>query len=222
MNEPDRDELPAGSIGKSEDRRNSFLDSELYEGDQESVALAETADLLWLAARGAPALADDPVAAMLGLVPDRECSLESSALSRVRKRAGLTVSDIAARLQARGWDFQGRDVFRWETRSASDVAPAVVQAIADILNARIEDLITDPSSAPGQDQFAEIRRHQMFVQLADRWARVRHVSRAVAAAALESRMAATVYRGERPDTEQMLRSLEALVSSVEQAGEESS
>jgi hypothetical protein len=33
-------------------------------------------------------------------------------------------------------------------------------------------------------------------------------------------MVATVHRGERPDTEQLLRSLDALVTSVEQVDEE--
>lgn len=222
MSKQDHDKLLADLIESPEDRQNLLQNADLDDGDRESInSLVETADLLWLVGRGAPALADDPVAGMLGLVPDRECSLDSKALSRLRKRTGLTVSDVAARLRARGWDFQVGDVFRWEMRSASDVAPATVQAIAEILGVQIEDLMAGPSTTAGQDWFAEIRRNPVFTQLADRWAKVRHVPQVTAVAALESRMAATVHRGEHPDADQMLRSLEVLVRSVEQAGEES-
>jgi len=217
MNEDDRDRLLAELIEKPKERKRVLQDAELDDRDRDDVAaLADTADLLWLSAHGAPALEDDPVAAMLGLVPNRECSLDSKALSQARKRAGLTVSEVAERLRERGWEFQKSDVFRWETRSATDVAPAVVQAIAGILSTLVDNLITAPSSTWSQDYLADVRRHPLFERLVDRWARVQRVSRAVAAAALESRMAATVHRGEHPDTEQLLRSLDALVTSVEQ------
>ena len=221
MNEDDRDRLLVELIEKPEVRKRILQDAELDDRDRDDiVALADTADLLWLSAHGAPPLEDDPVAALLGLVPDRECSLDSNALSQARKRAGLTVSELAERLRERGWEFRKGDVFRWETRSASEVAPAVVQAIADILSRPVEDLIAVSSWTSGQDHLADVRRHPLFEQLVDRWARVRRVSRAVAAAALESRMVATVHRGERPDTEQLLRSLDALVTSIEQGDEE--
>lgn len=221
MNENDRDRLLAELIQKPEERRRILQNAELNDREREDMAaLVDTADLLWLSAHGAPPLADDPVAAMLGLVPDRECSLDSKALTQARKRVGLTVSDLAERLRARGWEFQTGDVFRWETRSAADVAPAVVQAIADIMNRPVESLIAVPTSTSAQDELANVRQHPLFERLVDRWVRVQHVSRAVAAAALETRMVATVHRGERPDPEQLFHILEAFVTSVEQANEE--
>jgi transcriptional regulator with XRE-family HTH domain len=221
MNDDDRDRLLAEMIENPEARKRILESAELDDRDRDDiVALADTADLLWLSVHGAPPLADDPVAAMLGLVPDRECSLDSKALTQARKREGLTVSDLAERLRERGWEFEKGDVFRWETRSAADVAPAVVQAIADILSRPVESLIAAPTSTSAQDEVATVRRHPLYEQLVDRWARVQHVSRAVAAAALESRMVATVHRGEPPDPEQLLHSLEALVTSVEQANGE--
>lgn len=93
----------------------------------------------------------------------------------------------------------------------------MVQAIADILGARVDDLISAPSSASLPDHLGAVRAHPLFEQLVARWSQARRVSRAVAAATLESRMLATVHRGEHPDTEQLLRSLDALVASVEQA-----
>ena len=145
MNEDDRDRLLAELIQKPEERRRILQSAELDDREREDIAaLVDTADLLWLTAHGAPPLAEDPVAAMLGLIPDRECRLDSKALAQARKRARLTVSEFAERLRERGWEFQKADVFRWETRFASDVAPAVVQAIAHILNRPVEKAYRRP------------------------------------------------------------------------------
>ncbi|MDM2496019.1 helix-turn-helix domain-containing protein [Mycobacteroides abscessus] len=222
MNEDDRDRLIHESISNPSIRERIIHDAHLSDRERAEIsAIGDTADAVWLAAHGAPPLITDPVAAMLGLVPDRECGLDVRALTQARKRAGLNVSDLAARLRDRGWNFQKNDVFRWETRSATDVSPAVIQAIAEVLDIPVDSLISVAgTSSPAEDQLASARRHPLFDQLVDRWARVQNISRAVAAAALESRMAATVHRGQRPDSEQLLRSLEALVVSVEGPDEE--
>jgi len=111
-------------------------------------------------------------------------------------------------------------VFRWETRTAADVPPAAVQAIAEILNTSVDSLISVATNASQPDRLSAVREHPRFEQLVNRWAQVRRVSRAVAAAALESRMLASVHRGEPPDAEQLLQSLDALVTSVEEAERE--
>lgn len=217
MNDVEWDRLVAELLERPQERELVLAAAEM--DDRERAELAEvidTADALWLAAQGTPTLEDDPVAAMLGLLPDRECHLNSASLSRVRKRARLSVSDVAARLRERGWQFDKSDVFRWETRTAADVPPAVVQAIADILGAPVDDLISTPTSASLPDRVGAVRSHPLFEQLVARWEHARQVSHAVAAATLKSRMLATVHRGRCPDAEQLLSSLEALVSSVEQ------
>lgn len=221
MDDDERDRLLADLIERPQDRERILRGAQLSDRDrQELTGLVDTADALWLSAQGAPALEHDPVAAMLGLVPDSECRLGSAALSRARKRARLSVSDVAARLRQRGWEFDKGNVFRWETRTATDVPPAVVQALADILGSPVDDLISVSSQASLPDHLAAVRRHPLFEQLVNRWAHARRVSRAVAAATLESRMLATVHRGEHPDTEQLLRSLDALVASVERTDQE--
>lgn len=217
MNDEERDRLVAELLERPQERELILRYSGL--NDQEHAELAgvvATADALWLAAQAAPALEDDPVAAMLGLLPDSECRLDSAALSRIRKRARLSVSQVATGLHERGWQFEKSDVFRWETRTAADVSPAVVQAIADILGAPIEDLIATPAAASLPDHVRAARAHPLFEQLVARWAQARGVPRSVAAATLESRMLATVHRGEHPDADQLLRSLDALVASIEQ------
>lgn len=220
MNEEERDHLITELIQRPQDREALLRDSGVDASEREELmSLADASDALWLSAQGAPPLADDPVAAILGLIPDRECSLDSKALTRARKRAGLKVSDVAARLRTRGWTTQDADVFRWENRSAADVTPAVVQAIAEILGTPLESLILKPESDTNGSLFAEIRQHPLFEQLVSRWARARNVPRAVAIAALESRMVATVHRGADPDADQLLLSLDALVTAFERSGQ---
>lgn len=221
MNDDERDKLVEELLDRRQDRALILRGSELHDRERAEITdLIETADALWLAAQGAPELADDPVAAMLGLLPDSQCRLDSAALSRARRRARLSVSDVAERLHERGWQFDKSDVFRWETRTAADVAPAIVQAIADIVQAPVDGLISTTGSASLPDDVGAVRTDPRFEQLVARWAHARHVSPAVAAATLESRMLATVHRGEHPNAEQLLRSLDALVASVEQAGRE--
>jgi transcriptional regulator with XRE-family HTH domain len=217
MNEEERDQLLGELIRRPRDRE-ALLSEAGVDADErdELISLADASDVLWLSARGAPPLVDDPVAAMLGLIPDRECSLDSKALTRARKRSGLKVSDVAARLRARGWTTKDADVFRWENRSAADVTPAVVQAIAEILRTPIESLILEPESDTSGSLFTEIRQHPLFEQLVSRWAQARNVPKAVATAALESRMIATVHRGASPDADQLLLALDSLVTALEQ------
>lgn len=200
-------------LAATRDQRDQVLHGVDERERLDLAALLDTADALWLSAQGAPPLADDPVAALLGLIPDRECSLDPRALTQARKQAGLTVSDLADRLRRRGWDVDKNDVFRWETRSAADVAPAVIEAISNIIDWPVERMIlTSPAI---HDELTEVRRQPAFSRLVDRWARIQRVSRVAAAAALETRMLATVHRGDRPDAAQLIRLLEDLVASVE-------
>lgn len=184
--------------------------------EDEIASLAEVAELLWDAAHGAPPLESDPVAAMLGLVADPALRLDSRALARARKSAGLTARQLADRLRARGWDVQARDVFRWENQSADDVVPAIVEAIAEETSSPFERLTRATATTRAeQDWLATVTNSRAFQGLAERWVRLRGVPRAFAVSALRSRMTATVHRGERPNAEQLLQSLDALVTALE-------
>lgn len=184
--------------------------------EHEIASLTEIAELLWDAAHGAPPLESDPVAAMLGLVADPALRLASRALARSRKSARLTAGQLADRLRARGWDVQARDVFRWENQSADDVVPALVEAIAEETGAPFERLTqATVTTLAEQDWLAVVTNSPAFQGLAERWARLRGVPRAFAVSALRSRMTATVHRGDRPNAEQLLQSLDALVTALE-------
>lgn len=218
MNEEDYNRLLARLIEEPEHRTEILKEADLDDAEQGNLtSLAETSDLLWLSRSGAPPLDQDPVAAMLGLIADPRVVLDSKALARQRKRARLTVSDLAVRLKDRGWDVQTTDVFRWETRPAPDVPPALVQAIATTLQTSPDHLTS--AVQPTEDQFSAVRNTARFQDFVGRWMKAFGLSQPMAIAALESRMAATVHRGQKPDPQQLLAALDALVSAAEQTRE---
>lgn len=179
-------------------------------------SLIDAADLVWEAGHGAPPLDADPVAAMLGLVPDPRIRLDSGALSRSRKKARLKPSDLCERLVSRGWDIEVRDVFRWENQIPSDVGPALINAIAEVLGVGAEQLTVVRGTSPERQDFSAIVNSPSFEGLVNRWARLQGISRSLASSALQSRLLATVHRGDRPNDEQMLRSLDSLIAALEQ------
>ena len=182
---------------------------------------AEIAELLRIAAHGAPPLSSDPIAAMLGLVPDSSCRIDSGRLKVARKKVGAKPSEVANQLRRKGWDYTTRDVTRWETgnHEAASLPPAVVQAVAAILGVDVSTVVAEKAESP-DSRFAVVKQDGRFRELATRWARVQRISFEAAFAALDSRMMATVHRGDEPDVEQTLASLDALVSAIERSREE--
>ena len=220
MNDEERERL-IDALAKRTHRAEEVLRGTDIGADElsELRALADTSELLWISQHEGPPLDSDPVAAMLGLIPDRQCTLDSKAFARARKRAGLKPSGIASRLRQRGWQTSDADVFRWETRTAHDVSPALIQALAEILGRTVEQLSSVASAEPEPGLLEELRRSPKFQELVARWARARHVSLPVASATLQGRLVATVHRGNAPDTAQMLESLDALVAALESPAE---
>ena len=178
--------------------------------------LADVADLLWQAAQGAPPLEEDPVAAMLGLVPIPDFTLDQKALTRARKNARLTIGQVSDQLRERGWDVKRTDVFRWENQTAGDVPPALIQALAATLRVEPERLIATEPTPEQSGVYAAVRRSPVYKSLVERWARATNTPLTIASRSLEARMLATVHRGSIPDAEQLLGSLEGLVLAVEQ------
>lgn len=201
------------------DARNgqSALDAgEPYlERDSVLRALLEAADVAWASQQSAPPIADDPVAAMLGLVPDPETELDGKALAGARKRAGLTVSALAARLAERGWDVSSRDVFAWENGRNAPQVPALINAAAQETGVNADRLRRRVREDPERAKLAAVVESEAFRSLAKRWARIQGTTLALAASALESRMLVAVHRGGAPDRDVLLESLEAMISAVE-------
>jgi hypothetical protein len=189
------------------------------DGDQREQirVLLDAGDLVWEAAHTAPPLEEDPVAAMLGVVPDPSFQLDAAALMRACKASRVKPTALAARLNARGWKVDTTDVFRWQTRAAPDVSPALIKAIAEEVRVDPDRLVAKTQQRPStlntvaEDAAATPR----FRDLVQRFARVQRMSPGMAASLLQSRMLATVHRGDEPDKEQMLASLEALVRALE-------
>lgn len=188
------------------------IDTELR---SEVESLTKMAEALWTAAHGAPAMADDPVALRLGLVPDDSVSLDPKALQRLMKVHKQQPSSVAKALRDREWDVSTRDVFNWQTKSTSTIPPALIRALAAVIGSTSEQLtvVREPSAA--RRAMLEATRTTLFDELAQRWARIRKTSIDTARTALAARMEATVHRGSEPDAGQMLRSLNSLVTALE-------
>jgi hypothetical protein len=181
----------------------------------ELVELLDIADLLWEAAQAAPPLERDPVAAMLGLVPDRSRTLSGTALKQAMQTAGLQVSALAHLLSARGWEVATRDVFNWQTRNTASVPPALIQAIAEVTGVTADRLTTDLGESTAHHALKSVTTSPKFRALAERWALLRGTTIDLSTSALEARLAASVYRGDQPDESQILASLEALIAALE-------
>lgn len=185
----------------------------------EVVRLAEVENALWDAAHGAPPIEQDPVAAMLGLVPDQHLVLDGKALARARQAAGMTTSGLAARLLGRGWDAPTREVFRWETQGGGEVPPALINAIAEELGTTAARIATDKGPADAPDTLEEASHRPRFQVLVERFAKVRGISPDLAPLSLRAVALATVHRGSKPDADQWLETLEAYVSALEERRE---
>lgn len=165
-----------------------------------------------------PPLQQHPLAISLGLVPDPTRPLSPNALKSARQRARLAVSELAARLTARGWDVPTRDVARWERQpaAAATVAPAVIKAIAAELDTDVDRLLGEPAALP--PAIAAVITADRFRDLARRWAQAVGLGadEPRGAGALQQLMlAGSVRRGAELGVEEWLAALEALVAARE-------
>lgn len=181
----------------------------------ETAALLGVAGLVWELGHGAPPLEADPIAAALGLVPDPEKSLDGRALKSAMARSRTQASELSRQLKAREWAVEPRDVFLWTSRGGPDVSPALIGAIADVLGTSSEHLTTARTTSLFEMALREVVRTSAFEALAQRWALIQRSSLAAARATLAARVPLAVNRGDHPDPEQMLASLQEVVSSLE-------
>jgi hypothetical protein len=189
------------------------------------VRLAAVEAALFDHAHGAPAIQDDPVAAMLGLVPDPNLSLDGTALKRARTGAGLKVSEVARALTEEGWDITTAEVAGWESHDSTVLAPVLLQSVAGLVSTNVESITTSRtvaaetadavSGSASKRAIDQVTATSAFQELTRRFAAVQGLSRAVAASTLRSRALATVHRGDEPDAAQWLKTLEAFVTALE-------
>lgn len=198
----------------SSERLEAALSGVADEGslDDETRGLLEVAELLRLDA-AVPSLDRDPVAAMLGLIVDPGLSLSSRAFTTARRNSGLAPSVLAERLRDRGWNVSAADITRWQTSAPLDLVPAMLAAVADEIGVELDAITEVGVRRP--EWLTTVLATQAFADLSARWARLKSVSLPSASSMLESRLLATVNRGDRPGTEALLGSLDAFVSTLE-------
>ncbi len=178
----------------------------------EMESLLHVAEMIRELGSGAPAPEADPVAAELGLIPDLNQALDSHALKAAMTKADLRASDVATQLKVRQWEVETRDVFTWTSRGGSDVPPALIRAIAEILGTSPQRLTRERQPTSLEVALRELVQTSAFESLARRWALIQRSSLATARATLAARVPAAVNRGGRPGLDQMLASLADVVS----------
>ncbi|XVX20354.1 hypothetical protein ACQP1U_00310 [Actinomycetota bacterium] len=213
-------ELPSGTD------REPLLRAMAPQAREQARRMLAVADLAWVAGQGAPPLEEDPVAAMLGLVPDPGYQLNPAALKRARTKANMKPTVLAAALSRRGWSVSAGDVFHWERTGEASMSPALLRAVAAELHAEPDALTgtaaqpasarEDPRHATARSVASEVAQTPTFKDLVARFARIQGVSLGMAGSTLHARMLATVHRGDHPTAEQMLASVEGLVRALEQ------
>lgn len=118
-------------------------------------------------AKRVPVRADDPVALMLGLVPDPAVVVSGSKLAKVRKSARLNLEQFVGRLRARGWEVTVQQCFRWEI-GRPELSPALITAIAEELSVD-DDALLDQGQR-GANEYAEILDDQRIADFITDWA----------------------------------------------------
>lgn len=109
-----------------------------------------------------PVRHDDPVALMLGLVPDPNVLVDGRKLAAARKRARLDLRQLVTRLGSRGWEVTMQEALKWELGRLS-LAPSLVTAIAEELSVGDDVLLTVAKPATGMDDLFDDQRIQAFL-----------------------------------------------------------
>jgi transcriptional regulator with XRE-family HTH domain len=174
--------------------------------------LMDTAKLMWIADIALPTLEQDRTAALLGLLPDQP--LEQRELARVRKNRKMTVTDLAERLSRRGWEVSSKTVYGWETGTPPVLSPALLSAVAEELETETAAL-TSAAASGASGILSRLKTTDAYVQVVQRMAALRRISFDAADGQLSANALSAVYRGDAADETQMIKSLEALVTSLE-------
>jgi transcriptional regulator with XRE-family HTH domain len=156
----------------------------------ETAALDELTEENSVPEASPPVQHDDPVALMLGLVPDPDISLDGQKLTNARKKANINLAQLCDRLNQRGWNIRVKHAFQWE-RSAFPLAPALIDAIADELGVDRKTLLSQKAyRQPSDDLFDDARVHAFLA----RWAEEEQVSVDFLRERTSKTLAAAVYR----------------------------
>jgi transcriptional regulator with XRE-family HTH domain len=157
-------------------------------------------------------LHQDQLALALGLIPDPERCLDGPNLARLRRRHGIKASGLTRHLTERGWDVSTNAVFEWEQSISTEIAPALLEAIADILRVPADQLITETQHHDaGTGQINEATATPRFAELVRRWAARTGLSLDAARSNLRRTMAVAPRRGGHLTAEQWLAAVEALI-----------
>lgn len=173
----------------------------------EARQLAKMENLLGI--RQVPPLEQDPVAAMLGLIPDPNLVVDGSAIKRLRGK--VSVSQIAARLQEYGWEVSAADVRDWQARPGVVLAPALLERLANVLGVTVEGITRRAGALVAPEVATSPRWHSLVA----RFAALLNVEPGAAQPRLVGALAVARYRNE--SAESFLEAAEAYVTALEKS-----
>lgn len=122
--------------------------------------------------RSAPVRSEDPIAQMLGLVEDPAVLIDGRKLATIRKSASLTVADVAARLNERGWEVATSTVFSWE-RNKLNPPPATISAVAEVLDVAVDSILA--ASTAQATTLEVLFGDELIAAFLDEWSRESNV-----------------------------------------------
>ena len=137
-----------------------WLDA-LHEAAQQTI-LEPQPDVEPPAAAQVPVRADDPVALLLGLVPDPAVVVNGRKLAAARKRARLDLGQLVDHLRARGWDVTTQQGLQWEL-GQPQLPPALIAALAEELSVEDDALLAAPSTRREHTDLFDNQRIQAFI-----------------------------------------------------------
>jgi transcriptional regulator with XRE-family HTH domain len=161
-----------------------------------------------------PHLADDPVAARLGLVPQPEVTLAGPSVAAARRRRGLDLAGLAAIIDEHGTTISIRDLSRLERIPATAVPAATAQALAAALGVPV-DALSPAGARPDDGGLSAFLASAAFRDEVFGWAERHAQAPQVVAVRARQRLRSVRFRGGREGSaEQWLALLRAVLDDL--------
>lgn len=180
----------------------------------EAQARMRIIDAMWGAQVVAPTVADDPVARRFGFNrAGQQVFIDGRQVAALRKRAGLDLKELLARVTAAGGDIAAMALLQLEQSRSTPVS----QPTASALVAALDTLLAGIEAAPDMD-YDDIRRFLDGPELGEliaRWAAENDDDPLRARSVVAERMLVTQFRAADVTTDHLLDIARAILRSLE-------
>jgi hypothetical protein len=162
-----------------------------------------------------PDLADDPVAARLGLVPDPKIPVAGPAVAAARHRRGLDLAGLAAVVGEHGIAISIRDLSRLERTPTTALPAGTARALAAALGVPV-DALNPEGARPDDRGLSEFLTSAAFHQEVFGWADRHGQDPPAVAAKAKKRLRSVRFRGAgHGSTEEWLALLRSILDQLD-------